>query len=182
MICVLKPEVIHRRLGDILKSVIQQLMRIDQPAILAQLCLFIDWGYLEIAKAQNNQVTNLIQIMEEMNVKFLGTVKNNNAFPFQSVEVNMDGKQIVNGKVVAQTYGMRTNFMATTKSNRPIQASVLRHGMGPRFMGNIYETNSIGIDRLDQHKAPPMIVASAKYAWDDFFVKCLLDDSETEDH
>ena len=115
-----------------LKSVIQQLMPTDQPAMRAQLCLFIDLGCCEIAKVQNNQVTNLIEIMEEMNVKFQGTTKKRNAFPFQFVEVNMDGKCTVKGKVVAQTYGMRTNFVATTKSNCLIQASVLRHGMGKR--------------------------------------------------
>ena len=71
MIRVLNPEVIGMRLGDMLKSVIRQLMPTDQPAMRAQLCLFIDPGYLEIAKVQNNQVTNLIQIIEEMNVKFL---------------------------------------------------------------------------------------------------------------
>eukprot|EP00804_Cyclotella_cryptica_P017056 CCRYP_003298-RA/>CCRYP_003298-RA protein AED:0.45 eAED:0.36 QI:0/0/0/1/0/0/2/0/113 len=83
MICILKLEVIGMRLANMLKSV----------------CLFIGRGYLAIAKAQNHQVANLIQIMEKMNVKFLGTVKNNNAFPFQFVEVNMNGKQIVNGKL-----------------------------------------------------------------------------------
>ena len=100
----------------------------------------------------------------------------------------MDGKHIVNGKVVAQTYGRRTNFVATTKSNHPIQASVLHRRMGksrgvrvatniPRSMGNswVYVTNSIDIDRLHHWVAPSMInsvnaasVARAKYAWDDF--------------
>ena len=50
MICVLKPEGIGMRLGDMLKSVIQQLVPTDQPAMRAQLCPFIDHGYLEIAK------------------------------------------------------------------------------------------------------------------------------------
>jgi hypothetical protein len=110
---------------------------------------FIDRGYLEIAKVQTGLVTNLIQVIEDLNASFLGTMNNNPCFPFQFVEINLDGKRVVNGKVVAQTYGMRTNFVAKTKSNRPIQASVMRHGMGktrcvrvaknmPRFMRNVW--------------------------------------------
>ena len=68
--------------------------------------------------------------MEDMSVKFLGTIKNNVCFPFQFVDINLDGKRVANRKVVAQTYGMRTNFIAKSKASNPIQASVLRHGMG----------------------------------------------------
>ena len=96
----------------------------DQPALRAQLSFFIDRGYLETAKSQSGQVTNLVQIIEEMSVKFLGTIKNNCCFPFQFVDINLDGKIVVYGKVVAQTYGMRTNFIAKSKASNHIQSSV----------------------------------------------------------
>ena len=70
------------KLGEMLKEVIRSVLPSDQPVLRAQHSFFIDQGYLEIAKVQKNQVTNVIQIMEEMNVKFLETIKNNSSFPF----------------------------------------------------------------------------------------------------
>ena len=77
MIWALKPETIGMKLGEILKELIQSVLPSDQPTLRAQLSFFIDQGYLEIAKSQSSQVANLIQIMEEVNVMFCRTIKNN---------------------------------------------------------------------------------------------------------
>ena len=84
---VLKIPAYRMKLGQMLKEVIQSVLPSDQPALKAQLSFFIYQGYLEIAKSQSGQVTNLIQIMEKMSVKFLGTIKNNGCFPFQFVDI-----------------------------------------------------------------------------------------------
>ena len=54
---------------------------------------FIDHGYIELAKQQNITIMNLIQIMREMKVKFLGDVKNTGSFQFQFFYLNETGKQ-----------------------------------------------------------------------------------------
>lgn len=79
-------------------------------------------------------MTNLIQIMQWMNVKFLGTVKDRKSFPFQFVDVNETGTKSHNKRLIVQTYGMRIDFVArmrsSTGSSNNVQASVLRHGAG----------------------------------------------------
>ena len=80
---------------------------------------------LEFAKHQTGTVTNLMQIMQEHGVKFLGTIKNYNAFPFEFVEVNENGKHVNNGKSVVQTLGTRTNFVARSQIHRNVRVSVL---------------------------------------------------------
>ena len=69
---------------EMLKDVITALCSQGNAALRANLTFFIACGYLEIAKNQNkDNVTNLIQLMLRMGVKFLGTLKNTDAFPFK---------------------------------------------------------------------------------------------------
>ena len=83
-----------------------------QPSLRASLVFFFDHGYLELAKHQTGTVTNLIQIMQDRGVKFLGTIKSSNVFPFKFVEVNENGKQVNNENSVVHTFGTRANFFS----------------------------------------------------------------------
>lgn len=90
------PDTILLRLGEMLRKTIIDL--IPQKEMRPMHAFFIDRGYLELAKEQEIDVTNLIQIMRELAVavRFLGTVKNSLKYPFYFVEVNEDGKTAVN--------------------------------------------------------------------------------------
>ena len=60
---------------------------------------------MELAKLQDVNITNLIQIMLHMKVKFLGTVKDSFMFPFHLVDVNEDGIKEQGGRLVTEMYG-----------------------------------------------------------------------------
>ena len=101
-----------------------------QSELRSSLALFLDRGYLELAKHQTGTVPNLIQIIQEHGVKFLGTTKNSIASPFGFVGVNENGKQVNKGNSVVRTFGTRTNFFAPSRTDQDIWVLVLCHVMG----------------------------------------------------
>ena len=111
-IVTIYPDRIKTSLSEMLRSVVLTVGPTGNEAVRSNLCIFIDRGYLQLAKAQTPPRTNLIQIMdEELKVKFLGTCKNNAAFPF-ILDVNAQPKERSKGeKVVISTYGHRTSFI-----------------------------------------------------------------------
>ena len=112
-ICHITPDVLDLKLADMLRQTIKEL--IPEEAMRPTHGFFIDRGYLELAKEQEVEVTNLIQMMREMGVKFLGTVKESLKFPYYFVEVNGDGKTVKNDRLVVQLYGMRHVWRATSR-------------------------------------------------------------------
>ena len=138
-ICWMGPDMQGMSLGDMLKRAINHVCPSRQAAVRAMLDLFIDRGYLELAKAQGLDPTNLIQIMEGEGVKFLGTMKDSLSFAFQIVDVNNTGERVVNNRPVVQAWGIRTNFVAHSGK---IQASVMRHGAN-RVRGSRIATNMV---------------------------------------
>ena len=97
----------------------------------SQLVLFLDRGYLDIAKPQNSDnITNLIQLMMRLGVRFVGTVKNTAAFPFLIHDHNLEKTKTCNNKVVLQSYGIRSQFSCETKNGSKMKVSVLRNGIG----------------------------------------------------
>ena len=73
------PDKIGSSLAKIMRSSIENLCPSFEPSSRSSLIFFIDRGYLSIAKKQSGEVLNLVQIMTEMGVKFLGTVRNTNS-------------------------------------------------------------------------------------------------------
>jgi hypothetical protein len=164
------PDVLGLKLSEMLEKVILFLIPSEEHRPLH--AFFIDRGYLELAKEQNVDVSNLIQIMRRLGVKFLGTIKDSFKYPFYFVEVNEDGKSQVNKRAVMQLYGMRNSWTATTRdSKRPhdiVQASAFRHGQGknraariatnmPELMKPntfVYETRTNEIDRWPNEPVP----------------------------
>ncbi len=69
--------------------------------------MFINPGYMELAKYQKLNVTNLVQILQELKFKFLSTVKDSKSFPFQEIERNKDSNKVQNQRLVVQKYGMQ---------------------------------------------------------------------------
>ena len=81
-ITMMIPDTLKLQMKDMIKQMIDHLVP-DGPgseALRAALVFFIDRGYLEIAKYQEGEVKNLIQIMKSMGVKFLGTIKDPSEF------------------------------------------------------------------------------------------------------
>ena len=76
---------------------------------------------------QQQDVRNLIQIMEGLGVKYLGTMKDSKAFPFSIVDLNELKVAVENNRPIVQGYGTRTSFTAR-KGNTT--ATVMRHGAG----------------------------------------------------
>ena len=114
------PEKIGMQLRDIMHNTIIDICPSFQTALRASLAFFIDRGYLDLDKHQMGTVTNLIQIIQQHGVKFLGTINNSNAFPFEFVEVNENVKQVNNGKYVVQTFGTRTNLVSRSLTDQNI--------------------------------------------------------------
>mmetsp|Transcript_56501 Transcript_56501/g.120008 ORF Transcript_56501/g.120008 Transcript_56501/m.120008 type:complete len:178 (+) Transcript_56501:1161-1694(+) len=132
---------------------------------------FIDRGYLQLAQEQDVDVSNIIQILRDMGVKFLGTIKDSFKYPFYFVEVNEEGKTAVNNRAVVQTYGMRDVFAAIsrhpTRRHYVVLASAYRFGQGksraarlatiiPEVMCPnlfVYKTNAHFIRK--PHQSPP---------------------------
>ncbi|KAL7459526.1 hypothetical protein ACHAWC_011246 [Mediolabrus comicus] len=166
-ICHIRPDTIGLQLGEMLRTAILQLC--PDAALRQTLALFLDRGYLDLAKRQEVKVTNLIQIINDLGAKFLGTVKNSEKFPFQLVDVNEDGNIVVNKRAKLQMYGHRSFWTArSTMGGTAIQASVGRHGGGrmrggriltslPEAMSNaiVYETSSWSEMSRQAHKSPP---------------------------
>ncbi|EJK70714.1 hypothetical protein THAOC_07905, partial [Thalassiosira oceanica] len=167
-ICHLTPDKLGLKLADMLKTTIEVLCPNEQ--LRQELTFFIDRGYMELAKAQKVKVTNLIQVMETLKVKFLGTVKESASFPFYHVDVNEDGMKERGSRMVTQMYGQRSTFIAKKGS---IQASSMRQGGGkvragrlatnqPRAMANewVMETSNGDATRRIPHASPPESIAS----------------------
>ena len=77
---------------------------------------------MELAKHQKVNVSNLIQILGDLMVKWLSTVKDSSSFPFVFTERNEDGKYVINKRAVIQMYGMRSSFVARqVRSNAKVQ-------------------------------------------------------------
>ena len=188
-ICRVMPDTIGLKLADMLKETIEKLC--PNPSQRSNLCLFLDRGYLDLAKAQEVDITNLIQIICDLDCKFLGTVKDSAKFPFIFVEVNEDGKTVRNKRMMLQVYGRRSVWVARSKRSggKTIQASVLRHGAGkkrgariatnlPEAMTDaiVYETSASSELKRKEHAAPPdaplqpgaTINDEISHAWQEF--------------
>ena len=134
--------------------------------------IFLDHRYLELAKEQDMDDSNLIQIMREIGAKFLGTIKDSFKYLFDSVEVTEEGKTTVNKRAVMQLYGI--SKLWTTTSCYPVracdlvQASAFRYSQGKNqstciatsmfkaMKPNIfvYTTDTIKIARLSHEPTP----------------------------
>ena len=102
--------------SEMLKNAISSLCPQGNAELRANLTFFIDRGYLEISKNQNkDNVTNLVQLMLRMGVKFLGTLKNTEALPFHIEDVNVKRGSNINNKVIVQSYGTRSAFDSRTR-------------------------------------------------------------------
>ena len=159
----LNPQKMMFRLSDMMKNAIDTVLPSGQVAMRSQLVLFLDRGYLEIAKNQNaDSITNLIQLMIRYGVRFVGTVKNTASFPFLIHDHNLEKKQTSQNKVVLQSYGIRSHFSCYTKIGTKMMVSVLRNGIGkirsariatnvPLLMDNswVYEIQSGDLGEID---------------------------------
>ena len=121
------PDLLNLKLGKMLETVINHLSPTAQASLRASLAFFIDRGYLELCQAQGVNMTNLVQVMEAMGVKYLGTIKNSKSFPFEIVDLNESRATTINGRPIIQAYGTRTSFTARLGGTT---ASVMRHGGG----------------------------------------------------
>ena len=164
------PDILGLKLSEMIEKVILFLIPSEEHRSLHT--FFIDRGYLELAKQQNVDVSNLIQIMRSLGVKFLGTIKDSFKYAFYFVEVNEDGKSEINKRAVMQLYGMRTSWTAISRlPNRPhdvVQASAFGHGQGKNRAARIatnmpeamkpntfvYETRTNEIDRWSNGSVP----------------------------
>ena len=168
----LYPDKIGMKLSDMLRAAMNHLFISGENSLRSLFAMFIDRGYMELAKHQKISVTNLVQILQELNIKFLSTVKDSGSFPFEIVERIDDGNTVRNKRLLVQKYGMRTSFHARRVRNKQnIQASVMRHGKGknrvariattiPECMGDtiVYETTvSKKRDRIPHTQAPPAL-------------------------
>ena len=127
------PEKIGMKQSEMLKEAITSLCPHGKAALRSNITFFIDRGYLEISKNQNkDNVTNLVQLMLHMGVKFLGTLKNTEAFPFHIEDVNVKRETNLNNKVIVQSYGTRSAFESHTKVGgiHKVKVVVIRHGTG----------------------------------------------------
>ena len=95
---------------------------------------FVNRGYLELAKEQGVDISNLIQQMRILGVCFLGTAKNSLKYPFYFVELNEDDTASMNGRAIMQLYVMRNAWTAISRNPQQphdiIQAFVFSHGQG----------------------------------------------------
>ena len=129
----INPENIGMKQSEMLKAAITALFPQGDAAARANLTFFIDHGYLEIVKNQNkDNVTNLIQIMLRMGVKFLGTLKNTEASPFHIEDFNNKHETNLNHKVIGQSFGTRSLFESKTRirDQYKMKVVVVRHGLG----------------------------------------------------
>ena len=125
------------------ENAIDTVLPSGQVAMRSQLVLFLDRGYLEISKKQNaDNITNLIQLMMRLGVRFVGTVKNTASFPFIIHDHNIDKIRTSQNKVVLQSYGIRSHFSCYTKIGTTMKVSVLRNWIGKirlaRIATNLY--------------------------------------------
>ena len=117
------PQKLMFKVTDMMQNAINTVLPSGQAAMRAQLVLFLDRSYLEIAKNQNTKnVSNLIQFMIRFGVKFVGTVRNTPSFPFIIEDHNVKKIPTTDNKVVTQLYGIRSHFtchknMGNTKMN-----------------------------------------------------------------
>ena len=160
------PNKLITRNNVMLREAVNAVVPSGQPAIRSTLTMFLDRGYFEISKPQTGEhITNLIQLLNRLGVRFLGTVKDTNALPFLVQDKNTTGKRMINNKAVTQSYGIRTRFSCTSNvRNEKISVSVLRNGVGkirsakiatnhPMFANNdwVYESKNgdMGAGKLD---------------------------------
>ena len=135
-ITMMIPDTLKLQMKDMIKQMIEHLVP-DGPgseALRASLVFFIDRGYLEIAKYQDGEVKNLIQIMKSMGVKFLGTIKDSSEFPFEVVDIKTDDETVRNGRPVVQAFGSRVEHRAVKDG---VVAGVMRNGGGKTRVARI---------------------------------------------
>ena len=72
----------------------------------------------------------VIQQLNRLGVRFLGTVKDSNVLPFHVEDKNNTGKRVINNKVITQLYGICTRFSCTSNvRNEKITLLVLQNGV-----------------------------------------------------
>ena len=185
------PDKIGGSLSIIMRSAIANLSPSQEVSSRSNLVFFIDRGYLAIAKQQIGEITNLVQIMVQEGVKFLGTVRNTKSFPFELVSDGSDDNRVCNDRVIAQMSGNRTSFSAFQRSSI-IKVTILRHGIGkvraarigtniPELLGLskwVYETKNSN-DRIINPTLSPLLQEvnmsslslseKVSHAWDLFY-------------
>ena len=168
-ISYIHPDTRNLKLGEMLTTAIKHVAPSEHQ--LPTLAFFIDRGYLELCQAQSVKITNLIQIMELHGVKFLGTSKDSESFPFKIVDLNdSSSTTVVNGRPIIQGYGTRTSFTAKSDNKTAV---VMKHGGGKirvaRGVTNLvecrqdtwaYETNG-DMRRKPHATAPPPLHQNA---------------------
>ena len=138
-ITMMIPDTLNLQMKDMLKESIDHLVPPGpgSEAVRSALVFFIDRGYLEIAKYQEGEVKNLIQIMSSMGIKFLGTIKDSASFPFEVVDIKTDEETVRNGRPVVQAalhQAVSSVCQASEKPQIRIQVEVSRKG---RLVGNV---------------------------------------------
>ena len=192
----LSPQKMVFRLSDMLKNTIDTVLLSGQVAMILQLVLFLDRGYLEISKNQNaDNITNLIQLMMRLGVRFVGTVKNTPSFPFIIHDHNIEKIRTSQNKVVLQSYEIRSHFSCYTKIGTTMKVSVLRNGIGkirsariatnlPLLMDNswVYELQSGDLGEIDVKRIRDNTFQAYKkgsntdevIAWENFIKNCIV--------
>lgn len=101
---------------------------------LRNLCVFIDRGYLQLSKEQNDVVTNVVQTLLTHGVTFLGTCKASAIFPFTTSDQIPSKLQSSISKV-----GQRTAFSAVKRfpDGKVLIANFGRHGNGKARVARI---------------------------------------------
>ena len=74
-LCWIHPQQIGMKTNLMFKQAVEAICPSGNDALKGNLTYFIDCGYLEISKNQNvENVTNLIQLMLQTGIKFLGMI------------------------------------------------------------------------------------------------------------
>jgi hypothetical protein len=169
-------ELIDFSLSESIGKTVENLVGNKTSATAQKMIIFIDRGYLQLAKEQDPlRRTNIVQVLQDKGVKFLGTAKTTASFPMfeDTSQGDVSNNVVVNGRVAIPIRGTRSVFAATNRSTK-VTALMMRHGMGkervarlitnePMFSSStwVYETSTGrtsaspgGVQRLPHTSAP----------------------------
>lgn len=146
-IVAIYPHTIGSNLCNMMNEMVNTMDPSRNDAIRSQIKIFIDRGYLQLAKPQVEPVTNLIQLMQNnLKVRFLGTIKKTPVFPFIIDVNNTENSTRCRGeKVIINTYRHRTSFICLSRTKNT-KIVVFRHGFGKSRAARLITNSSMFLD------------------------------------
>ncbi|GBG25957.1 Hypothetical Protein FCC1311_021772 [Hondaea fermentalgiana] len=152
---------VHDTVVRAINLLLQDGPQVIEPGLAEKLTLFIDRGYLSLAREQEKlRRTNIVQSLQELEVKFLGTCRQTMSFPFSDT-AGAPEKSTKGTRVQLSQEGRRSVYIAKAGSDSKPQlgAIIYRHGKGKHRVARLVTNKPELMSHVWSYEVAPASVA-----------------------